>query len=391
MIVKERKMKILIVEDDLNQIKIIEDAIEEFEEESISTILRIDTDVCNDLGAALTKIDQTDNQYDGAIIDISLEPGDPQLAEGNKVISRIKQKRRFPIRVVSSDTSKLSEEHEDDTSIFFKAYNRNEITTQEIISQFYDIYKTGITQLLNGSDGLEKKIQNVVWNHLAQDLSSWYNSKSTSETSLMRYILTHLVEYLDLSDEQGHYNDAEYYIIPPIRKVLASGDIVKNSETDELFIILSPACDITVRSEEMTHPKINAQNITLVKLHKINNKTLKELLKMNDNITSNSIKKKFEPIMKGQDPRLHYLPEYRDVKATFADFRNIYTVDFISNFLEKYERIGTVSSHFFKDIQSKFSNYHARQGSPDLDTSSAIEKHILHLIPTKKNPRGQNT
>ena len=370
-------MKLLIVEDDSDQIDIIKDAAEEYCEK-ICTQLNIETDICRNLTEALDKIDHNKNQFDGAIVDISLVQGDPDRTEGNEVISIIKENRRFPIRVVSSDISKVAEEHEDSESSFFKIYDRSSINTVDLIRELHEIYQTGITNLLKEGKGIEDKIQNIVWNHLAQDLSSWSSSTGPSETSLMRYILTHLVEYLDLSDESGHYNDAEYYIIPPIRKFLSSGDIVKDANQN-LYIILSPACDIAIRKVIDDVPQINAEKITLVKLYEVNDDTYRSFLKIEGKLTKKALTKKLEPIMKGQDPRLHYLPKYRDIKASIADFRNIYSISFTSEFYGKYDRLGTISSHFFKDIQSKFSSYHARQGAPNIDISGAIEYHMENI------------
>jgi len=61
-----------------------------------------------------------------------------------------------------------------------------------------------------------------------------------------------------------------------------------------------------------------------------------------------------------------------------VDFQDIITVS--KDNINGYCGVATVSIHFFKDIQARFSAFYARQGSPDFDNkklSQGIMEKIL--------------
>ena len=67
--------------------------------------------------------------------------------------------------------------------------------------------------------------------------------------------------------ESRFYHQAEFYIKPPIKEYIASGDII--SINGHKYINLSPACDVDVRDVIEGKPIINANRVVVAPLVKI--------------------------------------------------------------------------------------------------------------------------
>jgi hypothetical protein len=365
-----QNVSILVVEDDNSMYEAYQDAAEEVTDQDykICLIRKLTAE------SAISSI--ISNAYDGAIIDLNLISTAPQSSDGNKVIEEIYQKNRFPIKVVSGNLGNLSAKLSNKESPFLKFHDRDspEAANELIFKSFLDLYKTGITKMLGRRGKLDEMLSQVFWTHLANDIEGWFEPAGRAEPALLRYALSHLNEYLDRDQEYG-VNEREFYIKPPIRKHISTGDVV---DTDHgKFIVLSPACDVEPRRVENGLPVINAKKIILGPLIQVNRQKWLDLKVIKVDTNTASVKKSLENIVKGQDPKFHFLPQHSDLEASIANFQNIETCT-IEQFVT-YKRIATVAVPFMKDVHSRFVSYLGRQGQPDLNKTEIVVRHLESL------------
>jgi len=358
-------VRILIVEDNDDQYEAYEDAADEISNDDLKVELERKESADNAKEALLS------NDFDGAIIDLNLVSGNPQDASGNDVLSEIIECHRFPVYVVSGNLGNLDDGIRSKKSEFLDFYDR-EKPNNEIFEKLIKIYSTGITRILGGRGQIEERLGEIFWRHLACNFDVWTSKEEESERTLLRYTVSHLAEYLDVPDgEQRYYHEAEFYIKPTIREHIATGDIVERD--GGRFIVLSPPCDVAVRSIDNNTPKINAARIILAPLIKIDREDFIKHGIINENTNSGSRKSILKKIISGQRDKYIFLPGYKELSAAAVDLQNLHSVSF-EDFLQ-FKRMATVASPFLKDIQSKFSAYFGRQGQPDMDDEKLLEKY----------------
>lgn len=363
-------MKILVVEDEDDIFDTYQDTVNEINESGRKIELVRKKSVSGALDALLSK------DFDGAIVDLNLNQAISSESSGNEVLGEIVQKHRFPVFVVSGNIQNLTPNILEKESAFLRFFNKDPNTSNEtIFEHLLEIFDTGITNILGGRGLIEKHIGEVFWGHLAKDFSALSNEKLITEKRLLRYNVSHLVEYLDISErDEYYYHEAEFYILPPIRDYIAPGDIVETIEADtkNRFVVLSPACDIAVRGLDGNKPIINARKIILAPIIPVNREAFlqRRIILKEDNRKATS--KKLEEIVKSKTEKFIFIPESRELHPGVIDFQNIHTWD-IDKFLDA-RRVATIASSFLKDIQSRFSSYVGRQGQPDLNRKEIVEK-----------------
>lgn len=363
-------VRILVVEDDADQLEAYADAAREQ-----STPQRT-IELTTRISAQQAKIELLSTDFDGAIVDLNLSPGNPGDASGNEVLLEITEKHRFPVLVVSGNPQNLDGQIQQ--SGFLKTFGR-ETPNQQIFDFLMNIYATGITKILGGRGLIERYLGEIFWKHIAHDFGSWNAGNRDSEKTLLRYTVAHLSEYLDLPSgaDNKYYHEAEFYIVPPIRKHIATGDIVHKE--GNRFIVVSPACDVAVRDENAGRPVINAESIVLAPIFDVTRDVFisKGILREDD--SADVRKNKLDEIIKGKREKYVLLPEYGYILAGVADLQNpvVWTLD---DFLAA-NRIATVAGAFLKDIQSRFAAYYGRQGQPDLDKVALLRNYKSRLSP----------
>ncbi|WP_018403438.1 response regulator [Marinobacter gelidimuriae] len=354
----KKKIEILVVEDDTDQFETYQDTARDQSNNDYEIILS------HQKSAEAAKLALLSSNFDGAIVDLNLSSGDPNEASGNQILEKIIESHRFPVLVVSGNLQNLADNIRDKESGFLKFYNRD-VTNVEIFTYLKNAFNTGITRILGGRGQIEDWLGSIFWRHLANDFENWSPGSLDPERTLLRYTVSHLSEYLDQPDgKDSFYHDAEFYIKPPIRKYIATGDIVEKENIR--YVLLSPACDIAVRDiDENGDPKINAKRVILAPLIEVSRNSFVENKIITNDDTSKHIRKIVEEIVKGNRPKYAFLPKYGDIYPSLIDLQNIHTWSF-KDYLT-VNRIATISTPFIKDILSQFSSYYGRQGQPDLD------------------------
>lgn len=309
--------------------------------------------------------------FDGAIVDLNLDQTTPMEASGNDVLKEIVDQHRFPVFVVSGNLQNLDSDLREKSSEFLKFFDR-ETPNDEIFDGLIHIFNTGITKILGGRGQIEQSLGEIFWNHLASDFSIWSMNNGGKERTLLRYTVSHLAEYLDIPDgEDRFYHEAEFYIKPPIKEIVATGDILDLG--GRKYINLTPSCDVALRDNIDGIPMINAGRIILAPLIEVDRNSFIDSGLIKDQDNANNRKKVLEDIIKGKRERFSFLPGYGQICPSAVDFQNIQTYSFQE--ILSANRIATVSGVFLKDIQSRFSAYLGRQGQPDLDKAKLVSEY----------------
>lgn len=359
------QINIFVVEDDDGMYENYEDTAREISEDGFEVRLFRESTASNAKQALLSK------EFDGAIVDLNLSRTSPDEASGNEVLHEIVDKHRFPVFVVSGNLQNVDPKIRDRSSEFLKFFER-ETSNNDIFDGLIRIYNTGITKILGGRGTIEKSLSEIFWVHLACDFGVWPDPSINRERSLLRYTISHLTEYLDIPDgDNRFYHEAEFYIKPPIKDIIATGDLIEIDE--KRYINLSPACDVAIRYSDGGEPVINAERIVLAPVISVDEASFTSAGIIKKDANSSQKKAALEDIVKGKRERFSFLPGYGDISPSAIDFQNIHTYSFDE--VRAAKRIATVAGVFLKDIQSKFSAYYGRQGQPDLNKKDLINRY----------------
>ena len=358
-------LRLLIVEDNEEQIKLYKDTIDEF---NAGSNIKINIEIGNNLEEGLKQI--RTNDFDAAIIDLRLGSED-MTGKGKQIIKEIKSNLRFPVFILTAYPGDLDEDLKKE-NVFYKVYEQTKKDTIEVLEEMTDIYKTGITKIMGRRGIIEETLQKVLWGNIVINMEYWkkeVENKDKIEKVLSRHILAHLVESLKLTEE-GEFekcHPAEVYIMPPVKKDFSTGDILKNKDSGEYFLILTPVCDMELRQKRDGENWVsyrNADKIILAKLIKFSQvQEVKAYIGNQSNKKKKEVKEYINNTKKG---RYHYLPSFgTQIPGVLIDFQDVNQID--QEELASHDRVASIDEPFLKDIIARFTSYYARQGSPDLD------------------------
>lgn len=364
------KINLLIVEDNTEQIKLYQDTIDDFNRTSN---IKIKVEISKNLKDGLEQIMNREG-FDAAIIDLRLDNTDTE-GSGKQIIRKIKENLRFPIFVVTGYPGDLDEDLSE-KNFFYRIYERTK-DTREVLKEIASIYMTGITKIMGSKGIIEEKLWKIFWGNIAENMEYWKNGiieEEKIEKILSRHILAHLSEELKLNEE-GEFekcHPAEVYLVPPVKKDPFTGDILKDRNSEEHFLILTPACDMELRKQENNSATRNADKIILAKLIRFDQRP--EIRKYISNQSENN-KEVVKKYIENKKARYHYLPSFGPrIPGFIVDFQDINQID--SGQLDGYDRVASINEPFLKNIISRFTSYYARQGSPDLDTDIILKSLI---------------
>lgn len=345
-------MTILLVEDTDSAIQTCEEYAENYTEQGqpISLI------VAKTATEAFEKLSQN---IDMAIIDIKLANNE----DGNEVVSMMQDLcLRIPT-VIHTGTP-------DDVQIenVLRVFTRGE-GYPAIFDYLWDVYNTGIVNILGRKGILEKKLLEVYSKNIQKVISnSWINygkiNSEQTEKALLRYTLNHLMQILENTDDVEKCYPEEMYIYPPVDNNYRTGSIIKNDK-QQYFIILSPACDLALHNGTFKTERVllaEIKDIPEIKQRLTRNCKSPEERK---NILESVFKNTFSLYY-------HWLPKVDFFTGGLINFRRITSFS-KRDLKDKYSQVVIQVAPFFcKDIVARFSSYYARQGQPDID----YERHI---------------
>ena len=351
-------MKILLVEDLKEQQDAFKDSVEVFNDRNQ---LKVEYEIAEDISSALEKID---GSYDGAIIDLRLGSDEEG---GNEIVRQLHDPfTRIPVIFVTAFVDDVI----DHQSIINKRRRQDERYESDL-TLFQGIYNTGLTRIMGGRGIIEENLSEVFLENLLPQIETWvsYGEKDSERTekALLRYALNHLIQFLG-EDEERCFPE-EVYLYPHVSEKITTGSIVKEKTSDQLFVILSPACDLVIRQ----NGEFKTDRILLVEIEGENDI-------VNDTLDGIKRKRSREDKLKAvfnnnHTDYYHWLPKVDFFDGGFLNFRKLKTLkkdDFEDQFEEPLIQI---SPFFVKDIVSRFSSYYARQGQPDIDSMGSVNRY----------------
>ena len=354
-------IKLLVVEDDPQDIKTCRNTVERYRHEKKRDVELVE---CKDLDEALDKLDNT---LDGAIVDLRLgDEGD----EGNQVIQWIRERYyRLPVAILTGTPSAADQEFP-----FIGVFKKGESGSgyDDLLDRFWSIQQTGLTRILGGRGAIEVKLAEVFSNNILPQIKKWETygeaDSARTENALLRHTLNHLIQLID--EDLEHYYPEEFYLHPPPSESVRTGSILRAKENEQLFVVLSPDCDLVIRS----NGKRNTDRLLLVEIVSPNVVygwfDIQSLSSLSQN-KKDTAKRALE----NNGPRhYHCLPQTDSFPLAFINFRRVSTVgvDHVGEML-KLPPEAQISPPFVKDIVARFSSYYARQGQPDVDFTGLVE------------------
>lgn len=358
------EIKLMIVEDADSDLEVCRTSVETYQTQKndAGVGLVINLTECKTVDDALQKID---NSFDGAIIDLKFPSGDDK---GKEVLEKIRDSFfRIPVIILTGTPDSIDA---GDRPYLISVLKKGEADYQtDILDTFLDIYNTGLTRIIGGRGKIEQTLNEVFLKNLLPQLETWKNygksDTQRTEKALLRFTLNHLVQVLD--DDEDQCFPEEVYIYPPLSNDLKTGSIIKNKDSEDLCVVLSPACDLVIRNDG----NFKTDHILLVDIEEAN-AIIDTVL---NGITNRGKKKDKLKNVFGNNytDYFHWLPETYFFNGGFLNFRKITTCTKDElGYIYDPPHI-QISPHFVKDILSRFSSYYARQGQPDIDRTKIIE------------------
>ena len=352
-------IKILLVEDSDSDIQTCKDSIKVYERENSC---KIDLNVHKALESAAESLDNT---FDGAIVDLNLkdEEGGTPVYEGNEVIKLIHDDYRIPVAILTGTPSHV----QDSKPGFIGIFKKGEVKYSELLAEFSGIHKTGLTRIFGGRGIIENSMRDIFWDNILPQINSWKDHATTcsTENSLLRLTLNHLIEILENNDT--HCFPEEMYISPPISKTIKTGSIVECNTTKKLYTILSPACDLALRSNGV----YKTDRILVCRIEEFD--PIKE--EITNGVGNKKKPRKIKELISNNSTiYYHWLPQAGNFPGGVINFRKSETYK-----PEEFEILFNtpqfqISSHFIKDIVARYSSFYARQGQPAFDFEKISEE-----------------
>ena len=344
------KLRLLIVEDVEEELESCREDVEAYKRDKERDIELVE---CKTLDEALEELD---NSFDGAIIDLKLTP---QGDEGNQVIEEIgKSFFRIPIFIFTGNLDTWNESIEG-----IEVFIKGKIGYYDLLDRFWDIYDTGLTRIMGGRGEIEKLLSKVFLENLLPQIKTWVSygkaDSEQTEKALLRYTLNHLFQLLEEGDERCF--PEEVYLYPHVSKDITTGSIVKEKTSNQPFVVLSPACDLVIEQDSGT---FRTDYILLVEIESVD-----------DALEGKNNKKRRERLANNNRQYRHWLPPTDFFEGGVVNFRKLKTLH-EKDFKEQFETPSIQISPFFvKDIVSRFSSYYARQGQPDIDSEDFVTRY----------------
>ena len=348
------EIKILFVEDAESDIEAFEDAAQICKERNSYSIEYL---ICKTLDEARKELYK---HFDGAIIDIKLGN---ENAGGNDVIKTINESLfRIPVIIFTATPDNVSREFP-----IIEVFKKGEKSYIEVFDIFHNIYNTGLTKIMGGRGQFEDIIYNIFNKNIINQISEWFEygkaDPSKTEKALLRYIINHLLQFLDDNDEDK-YLPEELYIMPLENKIRTGSIFEKDGR---FYVVMTPACDLVIRKDGIckTDKILLAEIDDAISICKDEVDKIQKIEKK---------RKKLEDIFKNNFTLyFHWLPQAKLFIGGLINFRKVIAVN-QCEILEDYKnQMALISPSFMKDVISRFSNYYARQGQPDLDQSEIIK------------------
>lgn len=262
------------------------------------------------------------------------------------------------------------------------AFDGLKIEIESILKTDYLKLKSQIVKVTNES------IRSFFWDfvHPKKDLIGAIKDEVSLTYLLLRRLsnmlskeqIRNFLEDDKLKAELAH--SMEFYIYPPLEGEFEMGDILQDKESEEVFVLLTPSCDLVKRRGK---PR-KAEMILLAKsfLFKEHEDVLKFTALLQNKNRSEGEERQFQNLNlkikewmrnnQGVKDRYFFLPGTPFIESGIVDFQHKLLVDYAklqSNFII----VARLDDPFAQSLLSTFIRYYNRVGFPDLDVDYAFD------------------
>ena len=324
--------------------------------------------------------------FSALIVDLKLETEDNNKEDedysGNILLKNIVNKEIVPITVRTGFPSKITQEINKN---IIKVYSKETPTLEKIIEELIDYHNTSIFSIFASGGKVDKHIKDFFWNVLPECFTNRKEEikdldKAVQEKVVIRYVSSWLNNKYMFNDGYLDVEPMEMYMFPnPIDKV-CNCDIYKDNDSNEKFIVLTPACDLANdKAENILFAKI----LNYAEVDAFYSIIKRCLEQQNTNDISNGNKDKIASWSRNsheKSMRYHFLPKVGFFDGGFIDFSLLTCLKYDREKNEFVERnlvkIGTITDSFKRDIIARFSSYYQRQGQPTFNADSILKKYL---------------
>ena len=373
----------LFIDDESTQEELFQEAIDEINAE----------DKSNNLTYKAVKtpeeamIELYKNNFQAIITDLKLNNSDnistdDEKISGNLLLNQIIEKEIIPIVVRTGFPSKVSENIDKDIVRVIS----KDTPLYDVIKDLIEKYSNSVFKIFGSRGKINNNIKELFWKIMPQCFDNHNNDISLlpsdkQEAVIIRYISSWFSNKYMFDDKYIDVEPIEMYMFPnPIEQVCTCDIYKKTIGEDEYehFIVLTPSCDLA-------NKKIDEVILCKIKKHE-------EIQSFIDSLNTYKSKSDKDPkFKKAKDSlskwfrnshpdslRYHFLPKVNIFDGGFIDFRSIIVLNYDKNSGmisdTGYSKVGVITESFKRDVVSRFSSYYHRQGQPEFNCESVLNK-----------------
>lgn len=366
------KINFLFIEDDQDQFDLVKSVIDEINEDKKEQLQLSYKVVCNSNDA---KIALYEESFQAIILDLNLDASDNGVIDdeklsGNILLNQIIKKEIIPIVVRTGSPDKIS--NYIDKNII-KVCGKD-TSVYDIINELIQLYSDPIYKLFGSTGKINENVKELFWQVIPNCLSNKHHeieslNQNQKEIVLIRYISSWVANKYSFDKQYLNVEPIEMYMFPNPIEQICTGDIFKDNNTQLLYIVLTPSCDLANKKVEsillcrIVSYKENTSFWNNFEQYQKNSNKKENLLKWFRNSTLESM-------------RYHFLPKVSFFDGGFIDFRSITMIEFdneqdkLKN--DNFKKLGVITENFKRDIIARFSAYYHRQGQPEFNSISVL-------------------
>ncbi|MGH1978529.1 hypothetical protein [Rothia sp. L_38] len=217
-----------------------------------------------------------------------------------------------------------------------------------------EIISSGVIDTLKDiKNSVSDILRQYMWEQLVPYWDEYANSGSGDV--IAQILLSRVTRTLE-SKMSGNISShpSRRYVYPPVSEGRTSGDIVKDKENGDLWVILTPACDFANSKFDY----ILVAKAGLLRDHP-------KYIKWNNNKSKRSWGELRQNVLSATQGRYFFLPAFRDLPDSVIDFENIKSIT--QKELNEMEAVASLSSPFVEALLVQHSHFRGRVGTPDLN------------------------
>ena len=333
----------------------------------------------NDFDRALNRIEY--HRYDLIVCDVYLDVESQNKAPGSgtiasrPIVTEIRNHRFCPIVLFTSGTAPDNLVSDPFIKLVDKASDES---TDNLVGSIQDLIATGIPVMARRMhDDLDNFGGSYMWGLLTERWNEVTNFTGGGAIPLERVVRQRAAFQLARLDpasqnpsEIASVSSADYYIYPPVSESFRLGQILKNRENGEIYVILTPHCFLTTqpgqdqpRADHILCAATVSADYVLNKeswpTHRAKNRERK--------IDKKLSKVSRIPAVDLGQPRDRYcfLPAFLDIPDLYCDIMKVRSFTY-SELISEFESIAVLTSPFAEALQAQFGRHHSTVGLPQL-------------------------